>query len=224
MEEMNDKQAAAKIEIEPVVEAGINCGFYFVVVLIAVALDRTLLNWTTLTYALVILPYLIILGFVLARRNMGRPRFSIGSVESALVRFILIWAALGLIAFMFAWNNGLFRPMSAAVVWNHITTVVEVPLAEEFVFRAALLTSLQQTPLGTRAFLGVPFSVPAGAILFSIIHCMIFASAGFSVTDTLLSSGVALISGLIFGTIYVRTENVWYGVFLHMLFNFGQWI
>ena len=55
------------------------------------------------------------------------------------------------------------------------------------------------------------------------MHCLLFLASGIAFSDALVSSVIALIASVIFGVIYLRTQNVWYGVFLHMLLNFGQW-
>jgi membrane protease YdiL (CAAX protease family) len=71
--------------------------------------------------------------------------------------------------------------------------------------------------------LKVPVSVIAGAVVFSVIHLIIFALAGYTFADAVVSSVSALLLGLVCGAVYARTQNVWYGVILHTLVNFGQW-
>ena len=220
---MNDKQVTKEIELGPIFEAAINCGFYFIVFLIAVALDGLFPTLTPLTCTLVLLPYLIILGFILLRRSTGHPWFAVGSARTAVFGFIMIWAIVALVAFIFAFTNGLLRPMSLAGQLNHVGTILEAPLAEEFVFRGALLTTLSRTRLSTMLVLHVEVSAIVGAVIFSIIHGFIFLASGSAFADVLISSVPVLILNAAYGVIYLRTQNVWYGVFLHMLVNFGRW-
>ncbi len=220
---MNDELVARPIDIEPLSEAAINCGFYFVVFLIAVVLNRFYPNWTALTLVLVTLPQLIVLGFILVRRVMGRPLFSAGSAAEALIRWFLIWAVLVLIAFIIAYLAGLTAPMSLVGKVNHLAAIALAPVVEEFVFRGALLTSLGRTQLGSIEIYKIPMSVIAAAVVYSLVRFLIFLAAGVDVADALVTGILSLMFGLGFGVIYVRTQNVWYGVFLHALINFAQW-
>ena len=220
---MNDEQVARPIDIEPLIEAAINGGFYFVVFLIAVVLNRFVPNWTALTVALVTLPNLIVLGFILVRRVMRQPWFSMGSAAAALVRWFLVWAVLVLVAFILAYLGGLTAPMSGVVKVNHLATIALAPLAQEFVFRGALLTSLGRTQLGSIEVYKIPMSVIAAAVVYSLVRFLIFLAAGVDVADALVTGILSLMMGLGFGVIYVRTQNVWYGVFIHALINFAQW-
>jgi membrane protease YdiL (CAAX protease family) len=220
---MNDEPVMAGIDLEPVREAGINCGVYFVVLLTAVVLYDVFPRWTGLDCALVVLPYPLILGFILLRRKMGHPWFPIGDAGDVLVRFFLIWVILWVAALLFALNNGLLRELTLVGRLSHIGTILEAPVAEEFVFRGALLTSLNRTRLGTIRFWYTEISVLVGAAIFSALHFLIFLAGGYSAMDALISSGSAFILSLIFGAIYVRTQNIWYGVFLNVLVSFGHW-
>ncbi len=212
------------MDFGPVREAGINCGFYLVVMLVAVVLDQIFPTLTGLTIALVLLPYLLVMGFILLRRTMGAPWFSVGDPVQALLRLVLIWAFLAIVAVIFAYNNGLMLPVSTVGAWNHVGTILEEPLAQELVFRAALLTTLSRTRLADMGrVLGVEVTALAGAVIFSVVQCIVFLAAGFSFSDAVVTGGTALITGAVFGVIYLRTQNVWYGVFLHTLVNFGRW-
>jgi membrane protease YdiL (CAAX protease family) len=220
---MNDERLTAGFDLEPIREAGINCGAYFFVLLTAVVLYDVFSNWTGLACTLVLLPYLLILGFILLRRTMGGPWFPVGDAGDVLVRFFLIWVILAMAALLFAIGNGLFRELSLVGKLSHVGTILEAPAAEEFVFRGALLTSLNRTRLGAIRFLRTEVSVFAGAAIFGAMHFVIFLAGGYSAMDALISSGSAFIASLLFGAIYVRTQNIWYGVFLHTLLAFGHW-
>lgn len=220
---ISDKRVVKVIDPEPWKDAGINCGTYFGVMLLAVILDRIFPFKTALTCVLVLVPYLLVLGFILWRRHMQRPEFPMGNPLEAILPFFLIWAGAALVALIFAYNDGLFSPLTLVGKLNHIGTILEEPVAQEFVFRGALLTSLQQTNLGKMVFYRVEVSVLAGAATFAVLHSIVFAAAGFSFSDVVITGLTSLILSAVYGWIYLKTDNVWYGVFLHTLINFGRW-
>lgn len=222
---MTGRRATAKTDVKPVIDAIVNCGFYFFVFLGAVALDRMYPDRLALSMALVTLPYVLVIGFTLVRRSLRAPLFEIGDAGQALAAFFWIWAVLLLVALVFAYNNGLSRmtAMTPVGLLKTVGSVVGAPLAEELVFRGALLTSLNRTNLGRVAVLSFPISVAVGAAIFSGLHCMIYIVAGYGFGDVALTGGAVFLMGLVFGAIYVQTGNIWYGVFLHALVNLGQW-
>lgn len=221
---MNEVLAEKNLDITAIREAVITCGFYFVVFLAAVVLDGFYPDRTALTLAVVISPYLLVPAFILLRRSMRAPWFPVGDAIDTLLRLALVWAILGLLALIFAFENGLGTPLLPIGELTRIAAVVGAPLAEELVFRGALLTSLSRMQLGTTQILKVPISVVVvGAVAYSVVHFFVFLPAGFSFSDAITSSALALIMGLAFGVIYLRTQNIWYGVFLHMLINLAQW-
>lgn len=220
---ITDKRVVRVVTPEPWKDAGINCGVYFGVMLAAVILDRFFPFTTSLTRVLVTVPYLALLGFILWRRHMQRPEFPIGQPMDAIMPFVLIWAGAFFIAVIFAYNDGLFSPLTTVGKLNHIGTILEEPVVQELVFRGALLTSLQQTQLGEMVFYRIEVSVLAGAGVCALLHAVVFAAAGFTFSDVLITGLTSLILSTAYGWIYVKTENVWYGVFLHALINFGRW-
>jgi len=220
---ITDKRVVKVVHHEPMKDIGINCGVYFAVMLITVILDRIFPFKTALTCVLVLVPYLLLFGFILVRRWMQRPEFPVGSPIAAVYPLMLVWIGAVLVAAIFAYNNGLFSSFTLVGKLNHFGTIFEEPLAQEFIFRAALLTSLKQTDLGELVFFHVEARVMAGALIFSVLHAVIFLVAGFSFLDVLMTGFTSLILGAVYGWIYTRTNNVWYGVLIHALINFGRW-
>ena len=220
---ISDKREVKVIDPEPLKDAGANCGVYLAVMLIAVILDRIFPFKTPLTCVLVLVPYLLLIGFILVRRYMQRPEFPMGDPLVATLPFMLIWAGAALVAVIFAFNDGLLRPLTLVGKLNHMGTILEEPFAQEFVFRGALLTSLQQMPWGKRVFYRIEVSVLAGAGIYSLVQAMVFLAAGISFSDVVTIGLTSLILGVGYGWIYVKTDNVWYGVLAHMLINFGRW-
>lgn len=204
-------------------EASVNIGFFLAVFLTAIFLSRSLPQTRAGTAALSLLPYPIICVFILLRRRSAHPSFPVGSARYALARFPLLWTAAAVVALLWAIHSGLFRQLSFMGKLNEISGDLEGPLVEEFVFRAALLTSLNRTRLGTFRLFTVQGSTLFGAVIFAAMHCILFLATGFTTSQVLITATTALIPGLAFGIIYQRTQNVWYGVFLHALGNFAQW-
>lgn len=220
---ISDKRVVKVATPEPWKDAGINCGVYFGVMLLAVILDRLYPFKTALTIVLVSVPYLLVLAFILVRRMMQRPEFPVGTPMNAIAPYMLAWAGVFLVSVFFAYNNGLLMTLTVVGKLKHFGTILEEPFAQELVFRAALLTSLQQTQLGELEAYGAEVCAVAGAAIFAILEVIIFLVAGFSIGDVLMTGVTSLMLGTVFGWIYLKTENVWYGVFLHMLINFGRW-
>ncbi len=79
------------------------------------------------------------------------------------------------------------------------STAIVVPVMEEFAFRGVLLSSLRRYGSG--------FAIAASALVFSLVH-LDFSSVVF-----------ALICGLVFGFLYVRTNNLWITISIHALNN-----
>ena len=219
----SDKRVVKVIDPEPWKDAGINVGAYFALMLTAVILDRIFPFKTAVTCLLVTVPYLLVLGFILWRRHMQRPEYQVGNPVTAVAKLMFVWAGVFLISVYFAYNNGLFSTLTIVGKLKHVGTILEEPVAQEFLFRAALLTSLQQTRLGDLNEFRNEACAAAGALIFALVHAIIFAVAGFSFSDVLMTGVTAFLLGSVYGWIYLKTENVWYGVFLHMLINFGRW-
>lgn len=79
------------------------------------------------------------------------------------------------------------------------STAIVVPVMEEFAFRGVLLSSLRRYGSG--------FAIVASALVFSLVH-LDFANVVF-----------ALLCGLVFGFLYVRTGNLWITISIHALNN-----
>lgn len=220
---ISDKRVVKVVDPEPLKDAGINCGIYFAVMLTTVVLDRLFPFKTALTCVLVSVPYLLVLGFILFRRIMHHPEFPMGSPIAAIARFLLPWAGLFFVSLFFAYDNGMFSPLTVVGKLKHFGTILEEPIAQELVFRGALLTSLQQTQLGQLGSYRAEACALAGALIFAVVHAIVFAVAGFSFPDVVMAGLTSLMLGTVYGWIYLKTENVWYGVFLHTLINFGRW-
>ena len=220
---ISDKRVVKVMTPEPWQDAGINCGVYFGVMLLAVILDRLFPFKTALTCVLVSVPYLLVLAFILVRRMMQRPEFPVGNAMNAIAPYLLAWAGVFLVSVFFAYNNGLMMTLTLVGKLKHFGTILEEPFAQELVFRAALLTSLKQTQLGELEAYSTEACAVAGALVFSIVQAIIFLVAGFSFGDVVMAGITSLLLGTVFGWIYLKTDNVWYGVFLHMLINFGRW-
>ena len=97
-------------------------------------------------------------------------------------------------------NLGLPTNSSNSTAFLSIFVVaVLAPIIEEFVFRGVILSSLRR--------FGTGFAVVTSAIIFGLVH-MDLATVAF-----------ALPAGLVFGYIYVKTNNLWIAIAIHSVNN-----
>ncbi len=86
-----------------------------------------------------------------------------------------------------------------AILLELAVTAVLVPFLEEFAFRGVVLSALRRY--------GIGFSIVASALIFGMAH-MDLATVVF-----------ATLSGLVFGFLYAKTNNLWLTVWIHALNN-----
>ena len=93
-----------------------------------------------------------------------------------------------------------------------------MPIVEELVFRGAIQTSLNATVLGRRTFVGLQLGTLLTAAAFSCIHVLLLFGQ-VSVERIAWEVASAFPAGLLFGYLYQRTQNLWFGIFVHALGN-----
>jgi len=156
------------------------------------------------------------------RRSRGHPFFRVGSLGTAFGRAPILWILAAGIATYTAFRHGAFGLHS--IEWRVNTFVsdpLEAPFAEEFAFRGAILTALNATRLGTQSFLGLRLGTLVSAVAFSAVHRLVLLY-GMPPKEVPLFVASALLAGIVFGYLYQRTQNLWYGIFIHALGNFSQ--
>lgn len=87
----------------------------------------------------------------------------------------------------------------ASIIVSGVTTSLIVPIAEEFLFRGAILKSLSKY--------GIPFAVGASAVLFGLMHGNIFQAP------------FATVAGIIMGYVAIRSGSLWPSIIIHMAIN-----
>jgi membrane protease YdiL (CAAX protease family) len=187
--------------------------------LFGLLLDRLCPNSRAVLFVVLLAPYPLVLSAAVALRATGHPHFPLGGVREAIVSYSVIWA--GFVAAVSTWLvfSGEFGPHSAAHrLAKFFTYSVADPLAEEFVFRGLIQTALNLTFLGKKKIAGLQQGTLVAAALFSLMHLLNLAGNS-SLPATLLEVITAFPAGVLFGYIYQRTQNIWYGVFLHGLSN-----
>lgn len=93
-----------------------------------------------------------------------------------------------------------------------------VGVAEEFLCRGWLLNEFLERYGDTKK--GVWFSIITSGIIFGLIHLGNIANAGQSVATTITQVINAAGIGVVFGTIYYKTKNIWSVIILHALWDF----
>ncbi len=89
---------------------------------------------------------------------------------------------------------------------------------EEMAFRGCIFSVILQRIGHKRA--GVFWSIVASSAVFGIIHLLNIA-AGASVGAVILQVGYSFLIGAMCSIILVRTQNIWYCVVLHGVYNFA---
>ena len=93
-----------------------------------------------------------------------------------------------------------------------------VGVAEEFLCRGWLLNEFLERYGDTKK--GVWFSIITSGVIFGLIHLGNIANAGQSVPTTITQVVNAAGIGIVFGTIYYKTKNIWSVIILHALWDF----
>ncbi|MBR6134154.1 CPBP family intramembrane metalloprotease [Candidatus Saccharibacteria bacterium] len=93
-----------------------------------------------------------------------------------------------------------------------------VGVAEEFLCRGWLLNEFLERFGETKK--GVWFSIIASGVIFGLIHLGNIANAGQSIPTTITQVINAAGIGIVFGTIYYKTKNIWSVIILHALWDF----
>jgi len=86
-----------------------------------------------------------------------------------------------------------------SMIVSGVTTGILVPIAEEFLFRGALLKSFSRY--------GTGFAVTASALLFGIMHGNMFQTP------------FATIAGVIMAYVAIRSGSIWPSIIIHMCIN-----
>lgn len=99
------------------------------------------------------------------------------------------------------------EPSVKSIILATIILLV-VAIQEEIFFRAFLINSLHFK-------FNEKISIVISAITFSLLHLGNASSSMLSTTNTFLA-------GILLGLMYLRTMNLWYPIFFHFFWNFGQ--
>lgn len=169
--------------------------------------------------AVLLVPYPVAFLAALGLRAAGHPRFPLGGARDALTRHAMLWTlAISAVGAWLAFRGEFGAHSAGHRIAKFFTYSVADPLAEEFVFRGIIQTSLNFTFLGTHKVGGLQGGTIAAAALFAIMHFLNLVG-NTSLLATLVEAVTAFPAALLFGYIYQRTQNIWYGVFLHGLSN-----
>ncbi|MGT2948488.1 CPBP family intramembrane glutamic endopeptidase [Streptococcus devriesei] len=141
--------------------------------------------------SLVFLAVLILLGEVLSSVLMGILCQLFNSTEETLANQVYLEKLLN--------HRFLFLP---AVVSVSLTG----PVVEELVFRKSMID------LGKK-YLPLPLIVSLQAVLFAAIHIHLFQTSEF------INATPYLIAAFIYGIAYIRTDQIFYPIAVHIFFN-----
>ena len=206
----------------PWIDSAVIYRWFLATNLLAFWISRHVTHSISTNIALDLIPYLTIFTLVMWRRSRGRPFFRVGSLGTAFGRAPILWILAAGIATYTAHRSGIFGPHSMGWrVYTFFSDSVETPLTEEFAFRGAILTALNMTRLGTRSLLGLQHGTLVSAIAFASVHLLALFN-GMPLREAPAFVASAFGAGIVFGYFYQRTQNLWYGIFIHALGNFSQ--
>lgn len=98
--------------------------------------------------------------------------------------------------------------VDAAGLFTALLLMIAVAFVEELVFRGYLLNNLLQT-------MNKPSALVLSAIFFAVLHSL---NPGFNLTAFLN----ILLAGLLLGVNYIFSRNLWFGIMLHLSWNYVQ--
>jgi uncharacterized protein len=98
--------------------------------------------------------------------------------------------------------------VDAAGLLTALLLMIAVAFIEELVFRGYILNNLMQS-MNRNAALGL------SAIIFAVLHSL---NPGFNITAFLN----ILLAGLVLGVNYIFSRNLWFGMMLHLSWNYVQ--
>lgn len=159
---------------------------------------------------------LALLIALLIARKAGGPLANAG-FRPARVQTPLTRLAILLLVLMLAANfvHGLRPGLTAAYVISHLAFAAIVGITEETVFRGLVYRTLR--------YRGLVFSALVSSVLFGIGHIFQLLS-GAGLLLTLLQILLAILFGLVFALLVIRTRSLLLPMLFHMAHNLTEYI
>lgn len=110
-------------------------------------------------------------------------------------------------------------PLSQIVIFA--ITMLEIGIAEEFIFRGIILNLLIDKFHKTEK--GIYASIAVSSIIFGIAHITNIFS-GVSIKGAVVQAVGAAVLGALLAAIYIRTKNIWVVVIIHAFNDFSSLI
>ncbi len=160
---------------------------------------------------------------------------------TACLIFLLRWGMLNILAFRIkAWHMSVVLPCMAIAVNNfplipffkgeayinmqplpfalYALLCICVGFFEEMAFRGCIFPAVLAKLGKKRA--GVFWSIVVSSAIFGVIHLLNIIN-GASVGATVLQVGYSFLIGGMCSVILIKTQNIWYCVILHAVYNFA---
>lgn len=109
--------------------------------------------------------------------------------------------------------NGTYMPL-------FIVHCLAIGLMEEVIFRAFLLPFINDYLIKKDVTYRIPRVIILSALIFGGTH-LLNLTAGANPFWTVLQVGYSFLIGVMLGTTYVKTHNIWLCILLHATFDFG---
>jgi len=206
-----------KVIAFPLVRLAIIAAGFAVILSIALAAERGRHSvWTSIVVTSVIIALLVGLIALVERMTTGRHLASIGFDPRNASRDIALGFGLGAVMFSLVILElalaGHYRVSAVHVTWD---LAVAVPLIgsgavfEELLFRGVLFRLVEE-------WLGTWIALAVSALIFGAAHAF---NTGATWVSTL---AIALEAGVLLGSAFVITKNLWFPIGVHFAWNFFE--
>ena len=166
-----------------------------------------LLNFVIFTTPIILIEFLCkhsVIKFLGLDFTARTPLYFLKSLLFAIIPFAII----AIVYYSLGKSDIIINEPSVKSIILATIILLVVAIQEEIFFRAFLINSLHFK-------FNKKISIVISAITFSLLHLGNASSSMLSTTNTFLA-------GILLGLMYLRTMNLWYPIFFHFFWNFGQ--
>lgn len=126
----------------------------------------------------------------------------------SLLFVVIPFAVIAIVYYSLGKSDIIVNEPSVKSIILAILILMIIAIQEEIFFRSFLINSLHFK-------FNEKISILISAVTFSLLHLGNASSSMLSTTTTFLA-------GILLGLMYLRTMNLWYPIFFHFFWNFGQ--
>ena len=155
----------------------------------------------------------LILAKICGFKVFSKPKFTSSAILLTLLGLLVCVNNFPIIGF----STGNVKLLNDPETVKYLCYCAAIGIAEELIFRGFIL-SLVGVGLKGKKYAPL-LTVAVSAAIFSFCHLFNIFSAGL--LPTLLQVGYTFLTGCLFGTVYLFTENVIFPILLHIVYDVG---